>query len=209
MISTPLSTQVFAPSEYAASIMNVGINAEPQDSDMLNLKDITIEGLEEYRDWLASGEDTPPTEVSRGDDPDIKRTIQEIVQAYGCLFEEHTVVTSDGYHLKMFRINYQSVSADKKPVLVQHGLFADADTWCIHRDASMAFKLAKAGYDVWLGNNRGNKYSNVADHSSPQKNPRVFYDYSFYELGKYDAPAQVDFVRKFTNNDKISYIGHS
>jgi len=36
-----------------------------------------------------------------------------------------------------------------------------------------------------------------------------YFDYSFYELGKYDAPAQIDFVRAKTGYDKIAYIGHS
>ena len=36
-----------------------------------------------------------------------------------------------------------------------------------------------------------------------------FFDYSFYELGKYDAPAQIDYVLKVTKHAKLSYIGHS
>ena len=28
--------------------------------------------------------------------------------------------------------------------------------------------------------------------------PEEYYDYSFYEMGKYDAPAQIDFVLKKT-----------
>jgi pimeloyl-ACP methyl ester carboxylesterase len=28
-------------------------------------------------------------------------------------------------------------------------------------------------------------------------------------MGRYDAPAQVDYVRKVTGRDKITYIGHS
>ena len=36
-----------------------------------------------------------------------------------------------------------------------------------------------------------------------------FYDYSFYELGKYDAPTQIDFVLKETGKEKLSYVGHS
>ena len=34
-------------------------------------------------------------------------------------------------------------------------------------------------------------------------------DYTFYEMGKYDVPANVDFVLKQTNNTKLSFIGHS
>jgi len=93
--------------------------------------------------------------------------------------------------------------------MLQHGLFSDADTWCVSGPSSLAYVLGNAGYDVWLGNNRGNKYSRVNTKLDPAKDKSTFFDYSFFELGKYDAPAQIDFVRKSTGYDKISYLGHS
>tara|TARA_B110000285_G_C15047665_1_gene575215 strand:- start:775 stop:963 length:189 start_codon:yes stop_codon:yes gene_type:complete len=61
--------------------------------------------------------------------------------------------------------------------------------WVIHGGASLAYVLANAGYDVWLGNNRGNKYSRANTKLDPSKDKATFFDFSFFELGKYDAPA--------------------
>lgn len=96
-----------------------------------------------------------------------------------------------------------------RPVFLQHGLFSDASTWVIHKKESLAVRLAKEGYDVWLGNNRGNIYSRKNTHLSPVKDYKRFFDYSFYELGKYDAPTQIDYVLKRTGYKKLTYIGHS
>ena len=45
------------------------------------------------------------------------------------------------------------------PVLIQHGLFSSAETWVLNKENSVAFRLAEAGYDVYLGNNRGTRYA--------------------------------------------------
>lgn len=79
----------------------------------------------------------------------------------------------------------------------------------MNKEKSAAIQVAHAGYDVWLGNNRGCVYSRGHVSLNANKDFKEFYDYSFYELGKYDAPAQIDFVRSVTGHDKISYIGHS
>ena len=133
-----------------------------------------------------------------------------MVVAYGCIYEEHSVTTEDGFVLKLFRINSGEVSSKKKPVFLQHGLFADAETWVINKENSLAFVLAKKGYDVWAGNNRGTQYGRENVHNiSPVNNKAEYFNYSFFELGKLDAPVMIDYVIKATGYPKISYVGHS
>ena len=84
--------------------------------------------------------------------------------------------------------------------MIQHGLLANSESFILNGEESTAFKYAKSGYDIWLGNNRGTTYNpNHKILNVEIKNDQAeFFDYSFYELGKYDVPAQVDFVRQQT-----------
>lgn len=92
---------------------------------------------------------------------------------------------------------------------MQHGLISLADTWIYNTpDVAPAFTLARAGYDIWLGNNRGNVYSRGHTSLVPDVNADYF-DYSFQKLGEHDLPTQLDMVRQKTGFDKVTYMGHS
>lgn len=43
---------------------------------------------------------------------------------------------------------------------------------------------------------------------NPTKDKK-YWEFSWTEMGDHDAPAQIDYVRKFTNQAKITYIAHS
>jgi pimeloyl-ACP methyl ester carboxylesterase len=77
-----------------------------------------------------------------------------------------------------------------------------------HENNSIAFILANEGYDVWLGNNRGNKYSRSHIKYNPDSDVK-FWDYSFHEMGLYDIPAMINIIKTTTGESKITYIGHS
>ena len=70
----------------------------------------------------------------------------------------------------------------------------------------MAFQLADAGYDVWLTNNRGNKYS--MNHRYTDEKDDDYWKFSLQEMGLYDVPANIDFILKLTGQEKLSYMGH-
>lgn len=100
-----------------------------------------------------------------------------MVEQQGMKYEEHTVMTEDGYILTMLRVNQESGGP---VVLLQHGLMSQADTWISNEpEVAVVFQLARAGYDVWLGNNRGNMYSNKHRDFDLETNPEKFFKYSF------------------------------
>jgi len=68
-------------------------------------------------------------------------------------------------------------------VFLQHGLVDSSDTWIINDEAKApGFILANRGYDVWLGNNRGNKHSRKHVKYNPDKD-KAFWEFTFQHMG--------------------------
>jgi hypothetical protein len=59
-----------------------------------------------------------------------------------------------------------------------------------------------------MGNNRGNIYSRGHTTLNSAEDDEYF-DFSFFEIGAYDLPAMIDYVRSYTDTDKVAYIAHS
>lgn len=73
--------------------------------------------------------------------------------------------------------------------------------------SSSALLLHDQGYDVWLGNARGNTYSRT--HSTLNSDSRSFWQFSWHEIGLYDLPTIVSHINRTTEAKQIDYIGHS
>ncbi|CAD7078754.1 unnamed protein product [Hermetia illucens] len=128
----------------------------------------------------------------------------DLIRKYQYPVEVHNVTTDDGYILQVFRIP----KPDQQPVLLMHGLLDTSDTWILMGpQQGLAYLLSDLGYDVWMGNVRGNRYSNRHSILSPMS--RKYWDFSLDEIGYYDIPAIVDHVLNQTNYPKLHYIGHS
>lgn len=93
--------------------------------------------------------------------------------------------------------------------MLQHGLTGSSDDWFINSQGSVGFHMANQGYDVWVGNNRGNKYSKT--YNNPNITDQEFYNYSFTELGTMDQPAFFNHILSQYSeaNTQVYYFGHS
>merc|ERR1740123_32789 len=147
-------------------------------------------------------------------DPDCRRDMVGITMNKGYPIETHYVTTDDGYILSTFRIGYarnessKALNSGKPVVLLQHGLLDSSWTWVSNfPNQSLAYILADNGYDVWLGNNRGNHYSKR--HVSLATNSDEFWNFTYDEMAKYDAPNTIEFILEYTKQSKLAYVGHS
>ncbi|KAI0374251.1 triacylglycerol lipase [Pilatotrama ljubarskyi] len=142
---------------------------------------------------------------------------QRLCDIFGYEHEEHVVLTKDGYLLGLHRLPAKKgehrdrfgTSTGKPVVYLHHGLLMNSEVWvCLtHPERSVAFTLVELGFDVWLGNNRGNKYSKKSIHHNP--NSTKFWDYSIDDFAWHDIPDSISYILSVTKEPSLSYVGFS
>ena len=123
------------------------------------------------------------------------------------------MVTEDGYILSLYRIpgtfsELSTKTAQKPAVLMVHALDTDMMDYVINdADKANAFILAREGYDVWMGNNRGSQFS--MGHTTLSAKDRAYWEYYQADMGLKDVPSFIDFILDKTGLDQLSYVGYS
>lgn len=144
-------------------------------------------------------------------DPEVYMNVSQLITSKGYPCEEYNIHTADGYILGIQRIphgKHRPASGPRPVVLLQHGLLSSSADWVDNLvNQSLGFLLADAGFDVWLGNSRGNTYGRQHERLDPESDQ--FWDFSWDEMAKYDFPATIRKVLDVTQVQSLAYIGHS
>lgn len=136
----------------------------------------------------------------------------QLIEHFGYVGEQHAVYTPDGHVLVLHRIargkpsRASSKQTPGHPVIVQHGLMMNSEAWVTTPDG-LAFVLADAGFDVWLGNARGNRYS--CKHTRLSSRSAAFWNFCIDEHALQDFPAVLQHVLAHTGARQAAYIGFS
>lgn len=153
----------------------------------------------------------------------------------GLDMEEFRVQTEDGFIIKLWHIynplEYTRLSDEERadhgpdlftnkgpprarqrsgnpsyPVLMIHGLLQSSGAYCTNDDDSLAFYLCKAGYDVWLGNNR---CGFEPEHTLLSYGDPRMWAWNIRQMGVNDLPALTSRVLSETGFKKLALVGHS
>jgi lysosomal acid lipase/cholesteryl ester hydrolase len=144
----------------------------------------------------------------------------DLIRKRGFPFEQHYVETIDGFLLGLHRIPHgrgeeggvnleenEAVPAAPRPVVfLQHGFLQSSEAFLAARN-NLPFQLAEAGFDVWLGNARGNKYS--AHHRTLKPDSDAYWDFCIDDVASKDLPAAISHVLEHTGVASLAYIGFS
>ena len=119
--------------------------------------------------WVTFDESCQATSnIPQPVDNDAFETFQNLCEMWGYTFASYQAFTEDGWTLTLFRITGlegetpREYDSNSEPILFQHSALADAQVTLFLGLVGKPWILSlfDEGYDVWLGNNRGTKYSN-------------------------------------------------
>merc|ERR1711892_145178 len=152
-----------------------------------------------------------PMNMFKLKDHEHSKPTDEMIADAGYPAETHDTVTDDGYILRLHRIPHEAGGAynsSRPAVFLMHGLLSSSADWVVTGPGkALAFLLSDQGYDVWMGNYRGNTYSK--QHVNPTIDKKTYWSFSWDEMAEHDLPTMLAHMMEVTGQRTFHYIGHS
>eukprot|EP00928_Gymnodinium_smaydae_P080797 TRINITY_DN64421_c0_g1_i1.p1 TRINITY_DN64421_c0_g1~~TRINITY_DN64421_c0_g1_i1.p1 ORF type:complete len:372 (+),score=41.67 TRINITY_DN64421_c0_g1_i1:50-1165(+) len=140
----------------------------------------------------------------------IERVVEDLFDGE-VLVEAHTIWTRDHYELTIHRLRIAQTAihatgdGQRCPAVLAHGLVECSVVWLAQGKQSLAARLLREGYDVWLTNTRGNAYSAGAWGVWGNR----AHGWSLREIAEEDFPLTLRYVCETTSISKILVVGQS
>lgn len=137
-----------------------------------------------------------------------------MIRNHGYPCEIHHFTTDDGFILEYHRVPHGIRNKDshkkRPPLILMHGIiFSSVQDFGLGPKKGLGYIYADNGFDVWAANHRGNHFSQNHTHLDWIKDEEKYFDFSFHEIGYYDVPAAMDYIRQVTGYEKVFYSGNS
>ncbi|CAH0552823.1 unnamed protein product [Brassicogethes aeneus] len=103
----------------------------------------------------------------------------DLIKSHSYPAERHFAVTDDGYIITIHRISRgKHLNKTGPPVLLGHGTgSSSADFLNAGPERGLGYILADSGFDVWIGNSRGNSYSTNHIKYNSEREAKAFYNF--------------------------------
>jgi lysosomal acid lipase/cholesteryl ester hydrolase len=137
-----------------------------------------------------------------------KGYVERYLELNGIDYNVVDVRTEDGYMIKMHNLPAVAGTGDgskgKGTILFLHGMFESSSMTLTSGLSSLPLKLQSLGYNVFLGNVRGNIYGLNHETMSPWDDE--FWDFSILEHGRYDFSAMIRTILDVTGEGSIASV---
>ena len=108
-------------------------------------------------------------------------------------------ITNSNLQIKINHFMFSKCTSSLSTKLLSNSLTSQSPCVC----------FLNLGYDVWMGNTRGNTYSKNHIHLDPCFSCPDFWDFGWHEAGREDLSAAIDKALETTQQDAVYYVGHS
>jgi len=134
---------------------------------------------------------------------------KEYIERFGHKLEENEVTTEDGYIINLWHLIPNFPVNPDKVIFLQPGFASSGLCYFELQKKSLPYLLQEKGYDVWIGNNRGSKFSAKHITKNAKKLNGDFWEFSLDDFVKYDITSEICYIKNRTGTKKVDFIGYS